>query len=60
MDWLHSLAGFLTFVLQILLGLGPILITIFVISWLFGHIKLLNQSVIDLQKRVKELEKGKK
>jgi hypothetical protein len=60
MDWLRSLAGFLTFVLQMLLGLGPILIAIFVISWLFGHIKLLNQSVIDLQKRVKELEKGKK
>jgi hypothetical protein len=57
MDFLHGLVGF---VWGILIFAGPWILGFYVISKLFTNLKLLNQSVIDLQKRVKELEKGKK
>jgi hypothetical protein len=56
MDFLHGVVGFMWGI--VIFG-GPWIVAIYLVNRLFASLRILNQSVIDLQKRVKELE-GKK
>jgi hypothetical protein len=57
MDFLHSLLGFMW---GMLIFVGPWAAGIYLVSRMFASIKLLNQTVIDLQQRVKQLEGKRK
>lgn len=57
MNFLSGLTGFVWWLLVVP---GPIVVLVYVIARLSAQIKLLNQVALDLQKRVKQLEKGKK
>ena len=57
MDFLHGLAGFIW---GVIIFVGPWAAGVYVISRLLTNTKLLNQSVVDLQKRVKKLEGERK